>query len=107
MTMANSSKWQLIWAFKYIIKNQEMGHSTKGQGRQMGKTKEKIIYISKKSPRWNPHSIEKEQKTKQKKYQWCPISKRWTPNTWHILKHLALIEISKEIYVMIIEIYIH
>jgi hypothetical protein len=32
----------------------------------MGKTKEKIIYIAKKSPRRNPHLIEKEIKTKQK-----------------------------------------
>jgi hypothetical protein len=37
-----------------------MGHFTKGQGGQMEKTKEKIIYIVKKSPRWNPHLIEKE-----------------------------------------------
>jgi hypothetical protein len=33
-----------------------------------------------------------------------PIS---TPNTWHILKHLALIEFSKEIYVMNVEINNH
>jgi hypothetical protein len=37
-----------------------MGHSTKGQSGQMGKTNEKIMYIAKKSPRQNPHLIEKE-----------------------------------------------
>jgi hypothetical protein len=36
-----------------------MGHSTKGQSGQMGKTIEQIIYIAKKSPRQNPHLIEK------------------------------------------------
>jgi hypothetical protein len=43
-----------------IVRNQEMGHSTKGQSGQMGKTNEKIMYIAKKSPRQNPHLIEKE-----------------------------------------------
>jgi hypothetical protein len=32
-----------------------MGHSTKGQSGQMGKSKEKIIYIAKKSLSQNPH----------------------------------------------------
>jgi ribosomal protein L33 len=35
-----------------------MGHFTKGQSGQMEKTKEKIIYITKKNPRQNPHLIE-------------------------------------------------
>jgi hypothetical protein len=34
-----------------FVKNQEMGHSTKGQSGQMGKRKEQITHISKKSPR--------------------------------------------------------
>jgi hypothetical protein len=34
-----------------MIINQEMGHSRKGQSGQMGKTKEQIIYIAKKSQR--------------------------------------------------------
>jgi hypothetical protein len=33
------------------IKNQEMRHSIKGQSGQMGKSKEQITHISKKSPR--------------------------------------------------------
>ncbi len=36
-----------------------MGHSTKGQSGQVGKTKEKIIYCQE-SPKQNPHLIEKE-----------------------------------------------
>jgi len=44
-----------------------MGHSIKEQSVQIGKTKEKIIYIAKKSPRWNPHLIEKEIKDYTKK----------------------------------------
>jgi hypothetical protein len=37
-----------------------MGHFTKRQIGQMGKTKEQIIYVAKKTPRQNPHLIEKE-----------------------------------------------
>jgi hypothetical protein len=39
-----------------------MGHSTKGQSGKMEKNKEQIVYIAKKSPRQNPHLIEKEKK---------------------------------------------
>ncbi len=34
-----------------------MEHFIKGQSGQMEKTKEQIIYIAKKSWRWNPHLI--------------------------------------------------
>jgi hypothetical protein len=35
----------------HIVKNQEMEHSIKRKSGQVGKTKEQIIYITKKSPR--------------------------------------------------------
>jgi hypothetical protein len=37
-----------------------MGHSTEGQSGKMEKNKEQVVYIAKKSPRGNPHLIEKE-----------------------------------------------
>jgi hypothetical protein len=43
--------------YVYIVRNNEVGHFTKGQSGQMGKTNEQIIYITQKSPRRNPHLI--------------------------------------------------
>jgi hypothetical protein len=43
-----------------LLKIRKWGIFSKGQGGQMEKNKEKIIYIAKKSPRWNTHLIEKE-----------------------------------------------
>jgi hypothetical protein len=31
-TMLNSSKWQLIWPFMWIVKNKKIGHSTQKKG---------------------------------------------------------------------------
>jgi hypothetical protein len=44
-----------------------MGHSTKGQSGKMEKNKEQVVYIAKKSPRRNPHLIEKEIRDKAKR----------------------------------------
>ncbi len=88
------------------IKNQEMGHSTKGKNGQMEKTSLKKKNMARKAQGKTPHIIGNKTLSK-KNNQWHPISKRWTLNTWHILKHLTLIKFSKEIFVMTIEIKNH
>jgi hypothetical protein len=77
---------------------------------KMGKCKNQImncIYCPKKPKVKPPLNRKGNQRLGKKNDQWDPISKRWTPSTWHIFKHLALVKLSKEISIMIVEINNH
>jgi hypothetical protein len=73
----------------------------------MQRPKNKKIYSQEKSKAQSPLNRKGNKRLSKKNDQWHPISKRWTPNTWHILKHLALIKFNKEISTMTIEINNH